>query len=167
MNNPLIERLRDLEPFSREWVEARDDLAENDREAYRQWLHDMWETDQVLRELKGERRIPDDPAEFAEYMVWWRSEHPEEADDPEDEPGPAFHRLFDEQEAWIRANFGVMAAAEANYGWGSAAVTWPVLEATATKVYGHGILDTVVMDDGHGGFVVTHRFEPFKESPAE
>jgi hypothetical protein len=77
MSNPWIERLRDLEPYSPAWVVARDELAENDRDAYRQWLHDGWETDQRLRELKGERRIPDDPAEFADYFAWWKLTHPD------------------------------------------------------------------------------------------
>jgi len=40
MTNPLVEALRDLEPFSREWFEARETLFAEDRDAYRQWLED-------------------------------------------------------------------------------------------------------------------------------
>lgn len=69
-NHPLVARLRDLEKFSWEWQTARDSLAEEDPDTYRRWLRDEWDTDQKLRELNGERRIPDDPAEF---MTWWKS----------------------------------------------------------------------------------------------
>ena len=52
MANPLIEALRDLEPYSPAWWDARDRLRAEDPAAYSQWLDDEWRTDQALAELE-------------------------------------------------------------------------------------------------------------------
>jgi hypothetical protein len=66
----------------------------------------------------------------------------------------------DEQYAWIRENCGEEAANLANYGWATDGTEEPLLVGVATKVYGHGILETVVREDV-SGLQVTHKFEPF------
>jgi hypothetical protein len=52
--NPLVEELRDLEPFSPEWREARDRLHAEDPGAYRRWLDDEYNTDEILRGIERE-----------------------------------------------------------------------------------------------------------------
>jgi hypothetical protein len=54
VSNPWIERLRDLERYTPQWFRARNDLAENDPDAYSQWLDDEWETEQTLEALEAQ-----------------------------------------------------------------------------------------------------------------
>jgi hypothetical protein len=58
VSNPWVERIRDLPRFSPEWRQAVDDLAENDHQAYRQWVHDQRLTEWTLRELNDETPDP-------------------------------------------------------------------------------------------------------------
>jgi hypothetical protein len=50
----------------------------------------------------------------------------------------AFNRTIARQERWIEERFGEEASTNANYGWYSDE------HGVATKVYGHGVLSTVV-----------------------
>jgi hypothetical protein len=48
----LLERLRDLQPFSADWVHARDLLAADDPEAFIEWLDYMQRQREALREIE-------------------------------------------------------------------------------------------------------------------
>ena len=60
MANPLVEALRDLEPCSPEWSEVRDRLADEDPDAYRQWLDDEYRVDLILGRIEIATSMEDD-----------------------------------------------------------------------------------------------------------
>jgi hypothetical protein len=68
-----------------------------------------------------------------------------------------FCRVYDDQYAWIEAEFGAEVAGDANYGWGCGEFD------VATKVYGHGVLCSwLEQPKGKGTrYVVMHMFRPF------
>lgn len=61
---------------------------------------------------------------------------------------------FDEQTKYIKKNFGKRAADRANYGWGIGGDQHHT--SVATKVYGHGVLQT---DVDHKTRKIDHDFE--------
>jgi hypothetical protein len=56
-----LDALRKLEPYSRAWIEARDRLWREDRDAYCRWLDEEWQrrVDETAREVL--RRLDDEP----------------------------------------------------------------------------------------------------------
>ncbi len=85
----------------------------------------------------------------------------DELDELIDELGdPITKAVLDGQYDWIREHYGDEAADCANYGWGSDGTDEPLVLGVATKVYGHGILETTAQRAG-SGFEVRHHFIPF------
>jgi hypothetical protein len=73
---------------------------------------------------------------------------------------PMTRAALDGQFTWIRERYGDEAAECANYGWGTDGTDEPLVLYVATKVYGHGILNTAARRAA-SGFEVAHEFIPF------
>jgi hypothetical protein len=71
--------------------------------------------------------------------------------------GYRYRRVYDDQYAWIEAEFGVDAANSADYDWGCGECDM------TTKVYGHGMLISWIgQPKGKGTrYIISHDFQPF------
>ena len=81
-----------------------------------------------------------------------------------DETGYCYEFLigpWEPQYTYIKEHFGDEAADHANYGWGICEDDNAL--RVATKVYGHGVLCTVVSRSNEA---ITHTFRPFRARPS-
>jgi hypothetical protein len=58
--------------------------------------------------------------------------------------------VVERQAEWILATFGEDAATSANYGWSTDGQDEPLSAVMPTKVYGHGILTTLIREGESG-----------------